>query len=320
MGVFNRRSDPPLGVDIGSASVKVVALSRSGRRYRVDGFAIEPLPPAAVDNGNISDAALVGEALRRACDKARTRKKAATVAVADPAVITRVLLLDADLTPEEMEVEVVLDAERSIPYPIDGVALDFASLGAAADDPARARVLFVVCPKEQVAVREAALAHAGLEAAAVEIESLALRRVARAAIADKPEGGAEIGILDVGLAALRLVAYTAGESLFVKGESVPVSFDDDAAPPTDALLDAGQRLLDAHAAARSTDGDARLLLTGGGASASLASLAAARFGVAVEPARPFAGMAVHDRVDETALASASPVLATACGLGLRGQP
>ena len=316
MGIFNR-SDPPLGVDIGSASVKAVALSRQGRRYRLDGFALEPLPPAAVDSGNISDATLVGEAVRRACDRLQTPRKAATVAVADSAVIARTLLLDADLKPDEMEVEVVLEAERSIPYPIDSVALDFATLGPAPDDAALARVLLVVCPKEQVAMREAALAHAGLAAAAVEVESLALRRVARAAT----EEAVDVGIVDVGLAALRLAAWAADGSLFAKGEAVPVAFDHDAAPPTDAMLNALQRLLDAHAGARVGDGPERLLLVGGGARVpDFAASASTRFGIVVEPANPFADMGVHERVDQAALANAAPAFATACGLGLRGRP
>lgn len=318
MGIFNNRSDPPLGVDIGSASVKAVALSRQGRGYRLDGLAMEPLPPAAVDGGNISDATRLGEVVRRACAKLKTRKKAATVAVADSAVITRTLSLNVDLTPEEMEVEALLEAERSVPYPIDSVALDFARLGPVPDDAALVRVLLVVCPKEQVAVREAALAHAGLEAAAVEVESLALRRIARAAT----RSAAEVGILDVGLAALRLATWAADGAFFVKGEPVPVSFDRDAAPPTDAMLDALQRLLDAHAASRSADGDGpeRLLLAGGGAAPDFAALASTRFGIAVEPANPFDGMGVHERVDQAALADAAPAFATACGLGLRRRP
>jgi type IV pilus assembly protein PilM len=40
---------PPLiGVDISSTAVKLLQLSQSGGRYRVEHYAVEPLPPNAV--------------------------------------------------------------------------------------------------------------------------------------------------------------------------------------------------------------------------------------------------------------------------------
>ena len=311
MAWFKGRSCPPLGIDIGPASVKLVALSRRGARCRVDGFAIEPLPAAAVDRGNISDAASVGEAVRRACRRAGAKRKAAVLAVADSAVMTRSLLLDATLTEDELEAEVVLDAERNIPYPVDRVALDFASLGACAGDRALKRVLLVACPRDQVLAREAAAHHAGLTATAVEVESFAQLRAVRAVAGDE----AVVGILDAGDAALRLAVSRRGESAFVKHESVPVPVPGDESTPA-ATLDAASRLLDAYATAMPGDPMGRLRLAGGVAQATFADVASAHFGMSVELADPFAGMAVHGRVDEAALADAGPALVTACGLGL----
>ena len=312
MALFKGRSRPPLGIDIGSASVRLVALSGRGARCRVDGFAIEPLPAATADRGNISDAAIVGEAVRRAWRKAGAKGKAAVLAVADSALVTRTLLLDATLTEDELEAEVVLDAERSIPYPIDHVALDFASLGAFAGDPALKRVLLVACPKEQVLAREAAAHHAGLTAAAIDVESFAQRRAMQAVSGDE----AVVGIMDVGEEALRLAVWRRGESVFVKHEPVPVSRPHDGPTPA-AMLDVASRLLDAYAAAMPADGMARLRLAGGGAaSAMFAAMTTAPFGMSVELADPFAGMAVHARVDRNALADTAPALVTACGLGL----
>ena len=313
MALFKGRSYPPLGIDIGAASVKLVALSGRRARCRVDGFAIEPLPAATADRGNISDAAIVGEAVRRAWRRAGAKGKTAVLAVADSAVVTRSLVLDSALAEDELEAEVVLDAERSIPYPIDRVALDFVSLGACAGDPALKRILLVACPKEQVLAREAAVHHAGLTAAAVDVESFAQRRAMQAATGDE----AVVGILDVGEDALRLAVWRRGESVFVKHEPMPVSLsEDDGRTPT-AILDAASRLLDAYAAAMPDDSMDRLRLAGvGAARAAFAARTTAHFGMSVELADPFAGMGVHARVDESALADTAPALVTACGLGL----
>ena len=313
MALFKGRSCPALGIDIGAASVKLVALSGRGPRCRVDGFAIEPLPVAPADRGNISDAAIVGEAVRRAWRKAGAKGRTAVLAVADSVVVTRSLVLDSTLTEDELEAEVVLGAERSIPYPIDSVALDFVSLGACAGDPALKRILLVACPKEQVLARQAAVHHAALTTAAVDVESFAQRRAMQVATGDE----AVVGILDVGEDALRLAVWCRGESVFVKHEPTPGSLSQDDGRTPAATLDATARLLDAYAAAMPDDGMVRLRVAGvGAARAAFGAMTNAPFDMTVELADPFAGLAVHPRVDQTALAETAPALVTACGLGL----
>ena len=42
--VFKPRKPPVLGLDISSTAVKLLELGKSGDRYRVDSYAVEPLP------------------------------------------------------------------------------------------------------------------------------------------------------------------------------------------------------------------------------------------------------------------------------------
>ena len=43
-----KASTAKLGIDISSTSVKLLELSRSGNRYKVEAYAVEPLPANAV--------------------------------------------------------------------------------------------------------------------------------------------------------------------------------------------------------------------------------------------------------------------------------
>ena len=45
MGLFGNRHIPLLGLDISSAAVKLLEIGKSGDRYRVEAYAVEPLPP-----------------------------------------------------------------------------------------------------------------------------------------------------------------------------------------------------------------------------------------------------------------------------------
>ena len=46
--LFKRTNPPLIGLDISSTAVKLLELSRSGSRYRVESYAVEPLPSNAV--------------------------------------------------------------------------------------------------------------------------------------------------------------------------------------------------------------------------------------------------------------------------------
>ena len=48
LGLFNKKANTLLGIDISSTSVKLLELSRQGDRYRVEAYAVEPLPANAV--------------------------------------------------------------------------------------------------------------------------------------------------------------------------------------------------------------------------------------------------------------------------------
>ena len=69
MGLLGNTKAPLVGVDISSTAVKLLQLSESGGRYRVEHYAVEPLPPNAVVEKNIVEVEAVGEAIKRIADE-----------------------------------------------------------------------------------------------------------------------------------------------------------------------------------------------------------------------------------------------------------
>ena len=82
MGLITKNQSPLVGVDISSTAVKLLQLSRSGERYRVEHYAVEPLPPNAVVEKNIVEVEAVGDAIRRAMSRSGSKAKHAAAAVA----------------------------------------------------------------------------------------------------------------------------------------------------------------------------------------------------------------------------------------------
>ena len=138
---IGRKAPTILGLDISSTAVKLLELSRTGSRYRVESYAVEPLPPNSVVEKSIADVEAVGEAIRRAVKRSGTRAKHAAVAVSGSAVITKVISMPASLKPDEMESQIELEADQYIPYPLEEVNLDFEVLGPSQKNPDMVDVL-----------------------------------------------------------------------------------------------------------------------------------------------------------------------------------
>lgn len=162
-----------MGIDISSAAVKLVELSKAGGRYRVEGYAVVPLPPDAVVDRAIANVEVVGAAVESAIKQSGTKLKHAAVAVAGSSVITKVIAMPASLHDDELEQQIQLEADQYIPYSLEEVSLDFQVLGPSEKNPQLVDVLLAASRKENVEDRVAAIELAGLKAAIVDVESYA---------------------------------------------------------------------------------------------------------------------------------------------------
>ena len=75
VGLFTPKAPPLIGVDISSTAVKLLQLVQVGGRYRVEHYAVEPLPPNAVVEKNIVEVEAVGDAIRRALSRSGAKTK-----------------------------------------------------------------------------------------------------------------------------------------------------------------------------------------------------------------------------------------------------
>lgn len=348
LGLFRKKANTMLGIDISSTSAKLIELSRSGGRYKVEAFAVEPLPPNAIVEKNIAELEQVGQALSRLVAKSKTSLKDAAVAVTGSAVITKQILMERGLSEQDLEVQLKLEADQYIPYPIDEVAIDFEVLGPS-PTPERDTVLLAACRKENVEVREAALALAGLKARVVDVEAYALER-AYTLIADQLEGGANltVAVVDIGATVMTLSVMHNGQTIYTREQmfggkqltdeiqrrygltyeeaglakkrgGLPDDYEQEVLEPFKETI--AQQIARAlqffFASGQHTEVDYILMAGGSSAISGLDALVQQRIGTPTLIANPFANMSVDNRVNVEALASDAPSLLIACGLAMR---
>lgn len=350
LGLFTKKANTLLGIDISSTSVKLLELSRSGSRYRVEAYAVEPLPANAVVEKNIAELEGVGQALQRVVAKAKTGCKSAVVAVSGSAVITKIIEMDAGLSDEELENQLKIEADQYIPYPLEEVAIDFEVQGPATRSPGRAEVLLAACRKENVEIREAALALAGLTAKVVDVEAYALERSygLLAPQLGAAHGELTVAVVDIGATMTTLSVLHNGRTIYTREQlfggrqlteeiqrryglsqeeaglakkqgGLPDDYDSEVLLPfKEAVVQQVSRSLQFFFAAGQFHDVDCILLAGGTASIpGLDHMIQQKIGTQTLVANPFADMALSSKVNAGALASDAPALMIACGLALR---
>ncbi len=200
---FKKKTTPVLGIDITATAIKLTELSKSGNKYRIESYSVEPLPANSVVEKNIADADAVGEAIGRAVKKSGSRIKGGAAAVSGSAVITKIIAMPAELSEEDMESQIQLEADQYIPFPLEEVSMDFEILGPVEGSEGQVNVLLAASRSENVDLRIAALEVGGLEAKVVDVEAFALENTVAMMANDLfGVGGASqiIAIADVGSA------------------------------------------------------------------------------------------------------------------------
>lgn len=200
MFLFTRSKTPLVGIDISSTSIKLLELSKSATGYRVEHYAVEPLPEGAINEKAVSDADVVGEAIQRAIKRSGTKTKHCAMAVPSSAVITKIITMPASLREEDMEGQVQLEADQYIPFALEEVNLDFHVLGATEGNPETVDVLLAASRSENVEMRVAAAEYAGLVPKVVDVEAYSVENAFELLSGQIPEDlrAKTVGIIDMG--------------------------------------------------------------------------------------------------------------------------
>ena len=197
---FGKKSQPLLGLDITTSSVKLIELSQSGKRYRVEAYSAEPTPPSSVSEKAIVDAKAVGEAIRRAIKRAGAKATDVAVAISGDAAITKIIQMPASLSERDLEGQVEIQADQYIPFPMDEVSFDYEVIGPNDNDPDMMDVLLVATRTENVDQRQQAVEAAGLKAQIVDVEAFALENACQLLSHQIIDGGVgqSVAIVDIG--------------------------------------------------------------------------------------------------------------------------
>ncbi|MCB8888954.1 type IV pilus assembly protein PilM [Vreelandella malpeensis] len=340
-----------IGVDITSATVKLLELKQLDSSYQVESYAVRPLREGAVVERRIRDIVDVARVLRNAVEHARPSTKKAAVAVPASAAITKTLTFPASLGEDEIEARIVEESDRHIPFPFNEVAFDFQPLGPSSFDESQQQVVLVACRQRDVSQLTDTLVQAGLEPAAVDVESFAVERAfaeLRRQLSGEDAPSACVGLVDLG-ATMNAFHVLRGGRIIYSRDSVyggrqltdaireryalsveeaglakkrgglPEDYQASVLDPfLDTVVQQVRRSLQLYYTAGRKQRVEHIVLAGGSSVIpGLAERIAAENGVTVTLANPFHRMKVNRRLNVQGLASDAPAMLTAGGLAMK---
>ncbi len=347
--IFNKKQKPLLGLDISSTSVKMLEISRQGDSYRVENYAVKPLPANAVVEKNINDPEVVAQVVKALVQSARTKVKDSAVAVAGSSVITKLIEMPGDLNEEAMEMQISLEADQYIPYPLEEVAIDFDIQGVSEKNPEQVEVLLAACRRENVDSRASILEMADLHPKVVDVEAYTLER-AFALVQEQFEDQEEqiVAVLDIGATMTTLSVLIDGKTIYTREQlfggkqlteeiqrryglsseeaglakkqgGLPDDYEPEVLEPfKDAVVQQVTRSLQFFFSSSQYNDVDHIVLAGGVASLDgLSGMIEEKLGTSVTVANPFANMSISSRVNSAMLANDAPSLMIATGLALR---
>ena len=349
MGLLSSNAPALVGIDISSTAVKLLQLAQVGGRYRIEHYAVEPLPPNAVAEKNIVEVEAVGDAIRRAVARSGTKSKLAAAAVSGSSVITKVIPMTADLDEADMEAQVQLEANQYVPYPIEEVSLDFEVIGPVNENPGMVNVLLAASRNENVDIRIAALDLAGLTAKVIDVEAFAMENAFQL-IVDQLSVSKDglIAIIDIGATMTTLLVLKGQRTIYSREQifggkqltdevmrryglsyedaglakrqgGLPESYDIEVLQPfKEAMVQQISRLLQFFFAGSEHSRVDQVVLAGGCAAiVGVTDMVQEQLSVPCVVANPLASMSLSGRVQAQAVAQDAPALMIACGLALR---
>ena len=198
----------PIGLDIGSSSIRAVEVRRSKDGYTLSNFGQIALPPGTVTGGVVQDPVQVTSLLKQLWATSKFGTKRVSIGVTHPQLVVREMSV-ANLPAKELKQALPFQVKDALPLAVEKAVLDFYPLEEPGSNPT-VRGLLIAMPKEAVLTAVDAAEKAGLHVGSVDLASFALLRAA-----SRLDAQVE-AIVDIGSDVTSVIVHADGEPLIVR--------------------------------------------------------------------------------------------------------
>lgn len=204
-----------IGLSIGSSSVKIVELKRTGKSWKLIHFGMVQLPDDTIMNREILNPVGVIESTKTLTQQIKLKSKDVCSSLSGTSVIIKRMKLEVP-NMKELQDQVFWEAEQYIPYDISDVVMDYQLIHYSKDK--QADVLLVAVKKSVLDSYMGAIEGASLKPKIMDVDFLALQNVCEENYPRSPTDA--VAIVDVGAASIKTVVVYDGVPVFTKDSSM----------------------------------------------------------------------------------------------------
>ena len=220
--LFKKKPEQLLGLDIGSANVRLIYLREKGQRtYSLDAFGVLPLSPETIVEGSIIDPSAVVDTLGHLVTQLQVKERRVAFSISGNAVFVKTLRVGSVEDPYEMRESIFWEAEQFLPFPRDEVMLDYHIIGDPATQP-QVDVVVVALKRDVAQMYLDTLRQANLEPICLDIDAFAVQNAFELNYPDEVRGNTVIMLINIGASKTNINIMKGGEPLLVRDAMVGV--------------------------------------------------------------------------------------------------
>jgi type IV pilus assembly protein PilM len=222
--VFNILEDvvagivPPstvVGLSVGSSSIKLVELKKTGKTWKLLHFGIIQLPEDVIVNREIVNAIAVADSLKSLVAQIKLKNKYVCTALSGSSIVIKRMILELSKQ-NDVQDQIFWEAEQYLPFDIAEVIMDYQILSKSKDN--KMDILLVGVKRSILESFMDCVLNGGLKPKIVDVEFFALQNVLEA---NYPTNSSEaVALVDIGATSLKFVVVYEGVPLFTKDSSI----------------------------------------------------------------------------------------------------
>ena len=345
---FNKK-EHLVGIEITSSVVRALQMDKKNHRLGVSAYDAQPLPTHAVVEGRIEDEKEVTNAIRHATKNMPSKHVAASIPTSS--AMSKIIPMPSSLSENDLEKQVMYEAESFISRPIEEVQIAFDVIGASKSEVNSLDVFVVAARNDVLNKYTEVIKNAGLIPKIIDLEAHSIEKafslVSHQLLGNKHD---PVLLVDIGAATTYLHVIYHGNITFTHSQSFggrnlteqierAYGLSHEEADQAKKAGDVGENYLPdilepfKHALANhvtrglqlffsNTDQQqsiAHIVLAGGSALiAGIKEVVEEETKIPTSIADPLSGMAFATGVDADSLKKASPAMLNICGLAMRG--
>lgn len=204
-----------IGLSIGSSSIKIVELKKSGRNWKLAHFGVVQLADDVIVNREIVNSFIITESIKTLIRQIKLVNTSVCTALSGTAVIIKRMTIDAPNSGDLAD-QVFWEAEQYLPFDVSDVVMDFQLLSTSKDK--KADVLLVAVKKTVIDTYVDSIEDSGLKAKIVDVDYFALQNLYEANYPVNP--GEAVAIVDIGAGSLKVVVVHDAVPVFTKDSAI----------------------------------------------------------------------------------------------------